>query len=637
MDALKRAERAREAKERSNGSATAPAPVREGDAIPELSVEESGVRGLSLEPLPAAAPARPEAPATTPRADGPEQGAGGEGASTGIDLFRVADGDGDRGGLSLELNAEELAAEARRPPPPPPEDSSPSLDLDLNLQPLFIGGSLPHVEDTSATLPSLKAVQASVNAYFDGSESVSVSMDAVQPDDAPQEGAATTITGKRLGEEVEARRTAQRVFDARAPRAPGGGGLTRVLVFVVLPLLLVAGGGLGVWYLVESASSPSVVQRGGSTSFSDMLVELISPGPAVVPGPRAGSVSPGGVNARGSASELATGSLRDASADGVPVTAGEPSDAELVRRARATLAAGTAALQDAGAASLGPDGEVLEAADLSVRPPAPRIVEAPPPGAQTAQASPAASAADGADPVRATERPAQPAASDRAATVRASSARAAASREAPPPPQPGTLNIARGQRQGQTAARLRQAYDAYQRGDLAAADAAYQPVLREQPNNRDALLGAAAVAANAGRPQQAAALYQRLLRLNPRDSVARAALYALQPPADALSNESELRDLLASEPQAAHLHYSLGNLYAAEGRWPEAQAAYFQAVRFDPSSPDYAFNLAVSLDHMGQRAAALDHYRQAMLLAGSREAGFELAAVQTRIAAMRGQ
>ena len=40
---------------------------------------------------------------------------------------------------------------------------------------------------------------------------------------------------------------------------------------------------------------------------------------------------------------------------------------------------------------------------------------------------------------------------------------------------------------------------------------------------------------------------------------------------------------------------------------------------------------------MGQRAAALDHYRQAMLLAGARDAGFELAAVQLRIAAMRGQ
>ena len=52
-------------------------------------------------------------------------------------------------------------------------------------------------------------------------------------------------------------------------------------------------------------------------------------------------------------------------------------------------------------------------------------------------------------------------------------------------------------------------------------------------------------------------------------------------------------------------------------RWPDAQQAYFQAHQLQPDNPDYAFNLAVALEHIGQPKAALDFYRRAVQAATS--------------------
>ena len=116
----------------------------------------------------------------------------------------------------------------------------------------------------------------------------------------------------------------------------------------------------------------------------------------------------------------------------------------------------------------------------------------------------------------------------------------------------------------------------------------------------------------------------------PADTIARAALIALDEQ-NPTRGESRLKVLLRSEPQAAHLHFNLGNLYAAQSRWPEAQHSYFTAYRFDRGNADYAYNLAVSLDHLSQSRSALGLYREALVLSRSRRASFESAAVRHRI------
>ena len=200
-----------------------------------------------------------------------------------------------------------------------------------------------------------------------------------------------------------------------------------------------------------------------------------------------------------------------------------------------------------------------------------------------------------------------------------------------PRPGPGAgIVIRKRVRADHVAASLERAYDAFRAGDVVSAAEAYRAVLGHEPHNRDALIGLAAVAAQAGRWDEAAGHYARVLALHPADTVAQAALIAIDEQ-DPARGESRLKALLWSEPRAAHLHFNLGNVYAAQSRWPEAQQSYFDAHRFDNGNADYAYNLAVSLDHLSRRESALDFYREALALAQSRPASFDTAAVLARI------
>ena len=63
------------------------------------------------------------------------------------------------------------------------------------------------------------------------------------------------------------------------------------------------------------------------------------------------------------------------------------------------------------------------------------------------------------------------------------------------------------------------------------------------------------------------------------------------------------------------LHFTLGNQLAQQGRWAEAQQEYFKAFAAEPDNADFAYNLAVSLDHLRQPRLALEYYRRALALA----------------------
>jgi tetratricopeptide (TPR) repeat protein len=93
-----------------------------------------------------------------------------------------------------------------------------------------------------------------------------------------------------------------------------------------------------------------------------------------------------------------------------------------------------------------------------------------------------------------------------------------------------------------------------------------------------------------------------------------------------------LKTLLATDPGAHVLNFALGNQLAQQGRWPEAQQHYFKAFAADPENADFAYNLAVSLDHLRQPKLALEYYQRAVALASSRGASFDTAAARARIA-----
>ena len=176
-----------------------------------------------------------------------------------------------------------------------------------------------------------------------------------------------------------------------------------------------------------------------------------------------------------------------------------------------------------------------------------------------------------------------------------------------------------------------QAWEALQRGQFAQAEALYEKVAQAEPQSVDALLGLGAIAAQRGNAELATRHYSRALELEPRNATAQAALISLLGQADPQLSESRLKQLIAREP-SANLYFALGNLYARGTQWAQAQQAYFQAYQMHPDNPDYAYNLAVGLEHLSQPKLALTYYRQALELGNLKgHAGFDSARVQERI------
>jgi tetratricopeptide (TPR) repeat protein len=209
---------------------------------------------------------------------------------------------------------------------------------------------------------------------------------------------------------------------------------------------------------------------------------------------------------------------------------------------------------------------------------------------------------------------------------------------APPAAQPvqdeAPIRITRTRAVPEASRLLREAYTAFQAGDFNTARLHYLAVLEDQPENLDALMGMGAIAMKEGDDARVAEYFSRVLRLDPRNELATAALIGRQRGRDPVAMESALKNLLNARPDSAYLYFSLGNVYAAQKRWAEAQQAFFDAYSNDSSNPDYALNLAASLDRMGQREAALDYYRVALKLAEERTASFDPAPVQRRIEAL---
>jgi Flp pilus assembly protein TadD len=179
---------------------------------------------------------------------------------------------------------------------------------------------------------------------------------------------------------------------------------------------------------------------------------------------------------------------------------------------------------------------------------------------------------------------------------------------------------------------LADAYEALRSGRIDEAGRLYDSLLKSEPRNIDALLGRAMVAQQQGNPDLATRYLFQVLQVDPSNALAQGGLINLIGRADPQSAASKLKSLIAREP-SAFLYFALGNLYADQGDWPSAQAAYFQAHHLERGNPDYAFNLAVSLEHLSQPKLARSFYQQALELARiSGRANFDSAAVQERIA-----
>lgn len=178
---------------------------------------------------------------------------------------------------------------------------------------------------------------------------------------------------------------------------------------------------------------------------------------------------------------------------------------------------------------------------------------------------------------------------------------------------------------------LRDAWLAYNKTDYSAATSAYESVLKREQNNRDALLGMAAVAVKTADYKKATASYKLLLKLDPRDQVAVSGMSNIEKLSLNPQDESKLKFMLQQQPSATHLNFALGNYYARKGRWPEAQAEYFKAWQGNSDNADYIYNLAVSLDQLGKTNEALRFYKKSLLHVDKKNISFSISEVEKRI------
>lgn len=184
-------------------------------------------------------------------------------------------------------------------------------------------------------------------------------------------------------------------------------------------------------------------------------------------------------------------------------------------------------------------------------------------------------------------------------------------------------------------ARVAAGYRALVGGDLDVAQQYYAAAVQDDALNIDARLGLATVAASRGQRDAAREQYRHVLELDPKNAVALAGLAGLGGNGSGVIGESALKTHLAEQPGSHQLHFALGNDLAAQGRWSEAQQAYFNAHRLDPENPDYLYNLAVALDQLQQSRVALQFYERAVAAATTRAPQFDTALIAKRIADLK--
>ncbi len=199
----------------------------------------------------------------------------------------------------------------------------------------------------------------------------------------------------------------------------------------------------------------------------------------------------------------------------------------------------------------------------------------------------------------------------------------------------GEVRIAKRRTGGALADDVTRAYGAFQLGKLDLAADLYRRALARDPGRVDALLGLGAIAMRERRPADAHRYYREVLAISPRHPVASAALFMLEGGEHDDASEARLKLLADREADSPYLRFALGNLYAEQRRWSDAQDAYFAAYSRAPTNADYAYNLAVSLDQLGQRKAALDYYRKALALR-AQGAAFDASRAHARVAALLG-
>lgn len=186
---------------------------------------------------------------------------------------------------------------------------------------------------------------------------------------------------------------------------------------------------------------------------------------------------------------------------------------------------------------------------------------------------------------------------------------------------------------------LEGAYSALLGGRLDEATRLYGQALGANPEERDALLGMAYIAQQKGLRDEAQGFYRRVLRQEPGNAIANAALLALDAEVNASPSSRQARELAARQPDSALALSTAGNALVRDGLLADAAQFFERAQMLEPGNPLHAYNHAVALDRLGQSALAAVQYQRVLSLAEKAAPaavrGFSLDTVRQRLEQLR--
>ncbi len=164
-------------------------------------------------------------------------------------------------------------------------------------------------------------------------------------------------------------------------------------------------------------------------------------------------------------------------------------------------------------------------------------------------------------------------------------------------------------------------YDALVHGSYDTALGFYDRALKDEPTSILAQLGRAAALQKMHRNEEAHAAYEKVLKAEPDNREALSNITVIlgeSAPAEALN---KLLDLEKAYPGFSPVKAQIGLTYAKMGSMPPALDYLRRAVALSPESIMYQYNLALVLDHLGESDQAVSVYETVLAsLSGGRGA-----------------
>jgi tetratricopeptide (TPR) repeat protein len=158
-------------------------------------------------------------------------------------------------------------------------------------------------------------------------------------------------------------------------------------------------------------------------------------------------------------------------------------------------------------------------------------------------------------------------------------------------------------------------YAALVDGRLEEAAQAYAQALKTNTQERDALLGMAYIAHQRGQRDDALVYYQRVLRQDPANVLATAAILTLDAALEPATAALRARDLVARQPDSVAAITAAANALVRDGMLAEAAPMFARAQGLEPDNALHTYNHAVALDRLGQVVPAIEQYQRVLKIA----------------------